>query len=380
MRTSTAVAITLALSLCVGAGTSVAGPCSTSGSGTALGKAAAGLAEHEWCELSTNLSASIMETCSQTGNDHINTYADSMAWDAVRKRVYFIGTPHNGQGKWLVYDTATNSWSATVTSNPPLGCNVSGSCDGTYSNCNGARHGYDHNTADPDGNFYWRYPEQTKIWKWDGSGWSTIADSPYTYNIANAIEYFPERGGLFFFMENNDARFWTRATNSWSSNLLNGSNCSIDGQGYHLFAEYSPAHHLVWFGAGNGGVKSCTYSQNGTIAQEANAPVGLGVTNQLVSADPVGGNFIVHSEEYGTWKEYDPLNNTWSSINWSMPPLWFQGSSGDAALDNIEVAIPDYGVIMYVSYLGGSPKTFIYKHGAASEATQPEQPANLEVR
>ena len=329
-----------------------------------LSQLAAQLEPGEWAELDTGLTASFLET---RPDSNVLQYGDSGCWDPNSRQVFYLGSPHYQPYKFIIYSEDSNSWR---TGPLPFSADT-------------LIHGYDHNAIDPaTGDVYFRKYANRNVYKYSVSGnsWTSIApisSSALEYvQVAGGLEWYPELDGLVF-VDGHEANHgdglarWSRSGNQWSRvpAAMNGIN------EYHNFAEYNPVHHVMWLGGGSQG--SWKLSPTGVLTALGSAPVPLGVSDSLIAADPSSGNYIV-SAENNTWWEFDIVNNSWSSITHSMPPMNYGATLN---LEAINIPISTHGVIMYVKYRGSSspPGVFIYRHapGGAGDETPPSIPSGL---
>ncbi len=388
---------TLGLMALVAAPRALAAPCQTGCAGkTALRCAIDGLSAHQWCEFSTPPTHADMSTCAP-GNPHITTESDTAFWDPVRNQVKFIGSPHQGSDKILTYDEATNDWSGVDSINYP----PTNSCGGSSSGCtnspnvsgvNGCTpsHGYDHNTGDPiSGEWFVQGFDSEFVNRWNGSTWIELPSNYCSNVVTTPIVYFPDRtagAGLFRLCRGDlaDVNFWTRSTNTWSDLNATGCTLSSTSQGIYQWAEYDSVNKLIWFGSRESGSRTCTFKANGTFEQGATQIHTMGPVGALVAHDPAGGGFVVYNEcnttDPNRWRFYNPITKTWSTITWSMPPLYNDNVSTQCAIDNIEATIAEYNAIMYITHGGGdlgNPKVWLYRHTDAIPTTPPAPPTGV---
>ncbi len=363
-----------------------AAPCATTGGSTALESAARGLAAHQWCEFDSGITKDFLDTCGDSLLQ-INTYADSMAWDPVRRQVHFQGSPHNGALRHIVYDEAANRWTTAPVAYTCNGatCNVGPPDNTNQPKCTApVLHAYDNNTIDPaTGDFYWGMFSTERVRKFSGGSWSDIAPPPGA--STGAYKYFPERGGIVS-IAGASVYFWKKSTNSWSTD-----GTVTWGTDYHNAIEYDPVDHLMWLLDGNDGTQHYKMDSSGTItplktsSSPPSALGGFGLTSGLVSVDPISGRFVYFDYSSEGWWQFDITTNTWTSFSsmgiTSMPPLRPGCDGGSCAADNVEVSIPEYGVIMYLAYedKNGNTRTYLYRHSASDPVppTAPPPPANL---
>jgi hypothetical protein len=343
---------------------------------TALGTRAASLQPGYWTEVPTN--GFTYSLIAPDGDDTVLAYANHAVWDPVNKELLFFGGEHidpskSGCGtsmwddtcadranRFLRYIDSTNTW----TTFPHHG-HVAG-------------HTYDHNALDPvTGDFYlrnWPTSFTTGVWKFTRSTqtWSHLpvpSDSIIyeTGTAAGAIAWFPEMGGIVEVLGSfgQVVRFngsqWISLASMGAGSMGAGNNV----------AEYDPVHHLLVFGGGQAaGSKIYKMNSGGNITALTACPARCASDGvNLFTVDPVSGRALLFVA--GSSYDLDIVNNTWAQLP----------SSANAPFSFGRVAIAPistYGVVMALSWSGGDPHVWIYKHAPAAPDTQPPStPSNL---
>jgi len=329
-----------------------------------LGDLAASMSPGTWAELNTegfDEGTLLFTTDDQPGNTtygrRIIDYAESAAWDPVSRQFFFVGGPHAYGWKFIIYKEETNTWREGPL---PFDCQNYGFKSGK--GCAG--HGFDLNTINvAKGEFVWRYRKLApEVMKFDISNetWSRFPMPPSnilsTWDAVNnqygALEWFPERNG-FFSVVGTRMFFYTESTDTWEK--LSGVSLG----NYHNFAEYSPVHKVMLFGGGNSGVPQnqelYKMDVDGSITKLNDAPGGAKIritadssssNGTLIKSDPVSGKYIVLTINKKLY-EYDVVSDIWKQL--SDPPITSHA---------IATAIPEHGVIMYVS----GDVIYLYKH------------------
>ncbi len=179
----------------------------SSGSPTSLGQLADTLQPGQWVEVNTNgfSNGAFLET--NTGP--ITQWSDKGVWDPTRRRFYFMGAPHGGVDKFIIYSADTNTW--TTGQNP---------CQATGTACT-VTHGYEHLTVNPaTGELYYRVYYSPLVFKFEPSTgvWSRIANLPLAapaIQCCGALEWFPDRNELIFVDGDWGVWAYTPGTNTW---------------------------------------------------------------------------------------------------------------------------------------------------------------------
>jgi len=339
----------------------------------------------------------LLDTCG-TSLIWPQTYAASMGYDTLNRRILWHGTPHGGAGLTIKYDVATNLW--TTEARPGL-------CNGTSVACNvgppdnqsqdrcadcSARHAYDGVTCDGAGHMFAQATDN-RIWDFNGTSWSSFATTP-SGSSTGAMVFWPSLGtqGSLVALSNYQNEVWRYDLSSRAWTKI--SNITL-GNTYHGQIEYHPTSDLIWIQSGNGTTQHYRLSLVGgtpTLASLGSAPSDrLGMTDSKCAADPSSTSaFICWDMSEDTegssstgWYAYDIANNTWSSLASqgisSMPPLY--SHRPDLGSSPVTVAVlPDMGVTVWLvaerDDRSGSGGMFVYKHGPGSQQIPPV-PANV---
>lgn len=311
-----------------------------------LGELAAGMSAREWLDITPDTSfGSTYIRC--PGGGHILQYAEGAAWDPIHKKVLFVGHAHYSCWRFISYDAATSQWK-----NEPLAGWMSG-----------LGHAYDHNTVNPANGDFFHHKNYTKaVHKYNVStkSWSKIPDIPDNltgyWACCNGLAYFPEMKGLI--MANNGEIFYYNETlNRWSRSATGLAMGDLNN-----VAEYNPIHKCVLLGGGNGGGTSLhKLDQTGKIHSVKTPPTSVGVTVSVLTVDPVGGKYLLFGSN-GTLYEYDPVGNNWSTVSTGNKEALFVHNRGDGASAAIAVPIPEYGIIMVITWDFWRSKVLLYKH------------------
>ena len=333
-------------------------------SATVLGDLAASMKAGEWRTLTT---VGAVAALGQTGGATGNTipYANSGVWDPVDHAFYFLGSDHfhaTGYSRFIKYSESTNTW--TTLTRPTW----------FWALTETAMHGYDHNAIDPAaGVFYhtpfvknggsrtiYRYNLRTNTWfspfMVSGIGSSACCIS---------MRYFPEYHGLIF-VDGSLGVYGCKigATNTWQM-LKSGATLGD----YHNMSEYNPVHKVVVGGGGNSSGALYKIDSNGTVTTLKNAPVNFRILENVLTVDPVGGDFLLftlNKEFYA----YNVLTDTWTLQTGTVPPIYTTGVTGGAVACVIATPIPEYGVNMFVSCNGSTDCwVSLYKRTASAEIT-----------
>jgi hypothetical protein len=290
--------------------------------------------------------------------DYITQFAEKAAWDPVHQRLLFVGQAHGNcyGGRFVIYDEASNGWSE--------GPWMPGVCQSGTATEPCFSHAYGHNTADPaTGIFYFRQAYTLEFFRYQGNAWSSIpAPKMQSSQCCGSLEFFPDFGKLVFI----DSDWGVHAYDSGQNQWVQLANTSAEDAEPGLpnvpmplsnFAQYNPVKQVLLFG---GGSKLYTLDAQGNFATKSAPPIDLGVTQAVLSVDPVTGAYIVLSGT--TMYQYDVGADSWMTLSTPIPsPLDALTGVQDGL---IQTPIPALGVIAYVKYDFTSSAVMLYKHAA----------------
>src|SRR6266446_6378771 len=338
----------------------------TSAQTTALGSLAASMQPGTWAELQTNnLNATFSSSDMGGGaSGQIIGYTDDAVWDPVSRQVFFLGGDHNASvgttAKFVSYSEATNSWQKRT----------------QPSWASGIVHGYHHSAIDPaTGTFYHRPFTAQVVHRYNiaAQTWDQppLANFPFTgdyNNCCDALEYFPELGGLVWVSGSASVYLYRSSTNQWSTLA---SNLAIGGT-WHS-ARYNPVLQVMIFYSEMTGALY-RLSGSGQVTRLANPPIALyngGLVGPL-TVDPVSGKYLALRPNNGQLYTYDVQTDVWQA----------QSSPTKPNFDVFAVATPisTYGVNLFVSC--GSSATchvYLYKHSGSSPPSTDTTPPTVSI-
>ncbi|HKU15964.1 MAG TPA: hypothetical protein VJQ52_16335 [Steroidobacteraceae bacterium] len=322
---------------------------------SALGDTANAMQEGEWTVLSTNgFNDSILNI-----NGTIFAYSEELKWDTQAGEMHFVGGYHYQPTAHIVYSEANNTWVSR-----PLSSSVFGQ----------PFHSYDHMAINPAGRVMWVRPfgaGGTKLQRYDldAKTWSSTASFSGGTQDAVGIEYFPDMNKVLY-IDEGQTRLYDPVSNSWST--ISGALAGLGP--YHNIAEYSPVHKVMIMGGGNGSRALYRVNASGQITRLKDAPIEIGVTNSIVTVDPVGGNFLVFGRNKSFY-EFDPIRDTWAPL--AKPPFVDLTSDFPDIQGAAAGPVQRYGVIMVTKYDGNASKVYLYKHKHSDPVVAPKPPSNV---
>ncbi len=343
--------------------------------GSALSDLANSMAAGEWAEL-TGVTSTALRTGAPSTGSHL-PYAMSGLWDTIGKKIYYQGADHNTLNlPWMFsFDPATNTWTKLLELNIPS-------------------HGYDHAAFDP-----WRQLIYIRNYGANDAGSNDIYEYSITANtltfrtewpvvtfdnVANGTVWFAglHGAGTSSTLTRGAFMVWNCGTDPggndiilWEPNIGTSSSAwshifpvlpgPTGGGTYHCVAEYSRPFNVAVMGGGNNQTnKMWRLNANRTVTTLADSPIGLGIQQSNMVADPRSGMILVYGNN-DFW-ELDPrgASGTWTQL--PDPPsavLTALGNPGAPDLHSlISIPIVDYGVILYVRCTGGLCNHWLYKH------------------
>lgn len=358
---------------------SLLGGAALSAAASTLGDAAAQLGAGQWTVLNRSgdgagFDYKLIESCQPSGcNDTILNYADKGQWNPNTREIEFLGKGHMAEHKHISYSEASNRW--VTRPRPGWACGVS-------ANCYGMIHGYEHSAMNPaSGDMYARLASSGTVYKWTRAtqSWSQLPNGP-SLEVAIAIEYFPEMGGLLMVGTRNgtgEVHLYRESTGNWTQ-LAGGL-----GMGpYHNVASYNPVHKVVVFGGGNGSTQLYKVDSSGKVGAIAAAPVGVGIMQSVFTVDPASGRHLLFGSGGGFY-EYDVAGNRWSTLSSAGVPL-FRTNDSNRIWMRVAVPVSTHGVVAFLSEEGANTRVLLYRHAASvaapADTTPPAAPSGLTIR
>lgn len=347
---------------------------------SALGNLAASMQPGEFKVLNTNNFGGGAVFTPSGGDGSIMEYSDEAQRNPITKKIYIIGCAKGSvppgyicgsstslDGKFIVYDEATNSWaempSAPISLFP---------------------HSFDRAALDPaTGDYYYRSQDANSkpiIMRLSGGSWNQLPNIPNSDGANDAIEYFPELGGLVAIDPESGGvgavYLYKPSDNSWQ-NLASPLPLGVVSH----FTEYSAKHKLMFLGGGWQTARTLfKLDATGKLTRVADPPIDLEIRacGSVNTVDPVSGNLVIFSCD-GNVYSYDPVSNAWAKHG-----THTLASAGYGALLTAAVPAPEYGVIFLASYYGGGKGDVkLYKHSPGSallDTVPPAAPLNLKVK
>ena len=311
---------------------------------------------------SPGFGGSLLASC--TSGSTILEWSNKGSWNPIGKKAHFVGQGHVSCAKHIVYDETSDQWSTAAN---PSGIGSFG-------------HGYEHNTVNPaTGDIYYRNYSSDRIEKFSAGtgGWSSVPNVGTSVQVAGAVEYFPDAGGMLFvdgdfgvYFLNTQSGQWTLVANT---TIVHDSSLPTLSMGsLHNFASYNPQDQAVYFGGGDGSRSFYKIDRQLRITSAANSPVTIGIHSAMTVPDPASGAQLVFGNN-GQLYSYNSANDSWSN----------QGGHEvmNNALDwRIAIPITSHGVIMFLAWNFDNSKVLLYRHASGSGipvAVRPVAPIGL---
>jgi hypothetical protein len=307
-------------------------PTSTNPGSSSLGTLAASMSTGQWNDfVMGGMNGSLLDA---GGGRSITEYSARGHWDPVRRKVQYWGQGHYTAEKLITWDEASNQWSV-----------------GPTANVSSIGHAYYHLALDPaSGDLYLHgyNSTATKRKPYNGS-WSAIAPGPNNASlVAGGLEWFPAlnggAGGLVY-VDQASVQTWNPSTNAWT---VRGS---LSGLGpYNIWI--AAAAGAVYFGGGDGSSATYRMSASGAVSSAPSTPIGGGVGAGIVLQHP-DGNQLLQFAPGATGAIYRFNGSSWVAHG--------THQIGGLTLHRFGVPIRDHGVVLFISYSGGSPIVKLYR-------------------
>jgi fibronectin type III domain protein len=323
-----------------------------------LAMLAASMAAGSWAMLpSNNIDATLLD---DGADGNALGYTDGITFDPVTETFLYLGGDHAALSIFATYDAGTNAWSQ----NPrapwmPMPTDF----------LRGMMHAYHHSAIDPAGrHFYHRFGSYLHSYNIDTQTW----DSPMPairptappfgdyINCCDALEYFPELGGVVWASGDESAPgaghvyLYNDAMDQWS---VLSSNVDLSGT-WHT-ASYNPVYKVVIFFSAQTN-KLYKLDSSGQITQISSPPFtvydGSGYVGVL-TVDPVSGKYVALSATSRDLYTYDVPTDTWQAqASTNMPDL--------ASKPIVATPVAVYGVIFYTACrVANGCQIYLYKYG-----------------
>ena len=339
---------------------------------TALGNLARSMAPGTWAQLTAANQDAVLGVGNVSGT--MIHFCNSMPWNPFSKVIEIIGMDHNwGMQRHVRYDVKTNQF-ILVAADDGLGTQV--------------QHGYDHNTVNPfTGDLYHRFysgftgtiSSFKKVL--GGSSFVALPGVSASDQVAIGATWWSgpfvgggSQGSFMIFNSGNalgnanDGQIlaYNPLSNTWFFNKQAMAPFYGSGSTYHSVIEYSSIKNVAVYGGGNVAPNRLwRLNSDGSFIAMPNVPAGKGVGIQqgLLVNEPVSGNFLLLSA--GELWELNPTGSgTWTQQTGARVPPGAVGVPGPSNPEAVIVsAIPDYGVVAFITQPGHTGATFfLYKH------------------
>jgi len=329
-------------------------------------------------------------------------FKDKAVWNPINNTAMILGgshpniTPPNPYGqKFVKYTDSTNTWAELIRPScglygPDPQCTVP-----PFPYDTGPAHDYHHSTINPTtGDFYHRQyglsdagSRQVMKFSQATQSWSQCTPMTGGTNVAEILQYFPERNSLIYI----DGDWGVTELSLASGNCTSGTWTSLTGaaagiSSYHIQGAYSSLCACILY-VGQDTTAMWRLNSNGTKTQVANAPQQPGIPQNpgtpqgvIFTTDPVSQHILMWwtGNAATTMYDYNPTTNTWATISRGSP--MFPGPEGGVT-ETVAIPIASYGVIMFVSSGSSSGGQIrLYRHSAgALDTTAPTAPSGLTV-
>jgi len=296
-------------------------------------------------------------------------YTNRASWNPFNKTLMILGGAHTSSStgcnetRFVKYTESTNTWTSTLPNPCPNFDNAFGG---------GIGHAYNHNAIDSSrGDFYHRQYASGKVMVFTHATqtWSQIPPIPRAFQVAGALEYFPNRNSLVFLDGEHGVWEFDLDSNAWTQRASTGNGGftpQLTGLGpYHNLSQYSSLCQCVLLGGGGGSQALYKFGSNGSITRMANTPFDLEIPQSsggsawgsVMTVDPASGLILAWNSN-GTGYEFNPVANTYRTTGLKAP---FTPTTAGGIFNVVAAPVADHGVVIFV-VSGSSSKVFLYKH------------------
>jgi hypothetical protein len=331
-----------------------------------LAQAAQSMAVGTWLNFPIPNLDSVLVT---TGSSNI-TFSNSMAWDAFRKKMVFIGADHGapvppiGPGLLRIeYDEATH----TVAVVPPHP-GVTG-------------HGYGHTTVNPfNGDIYHQVYNSRQVKRFNGTSWSNLPLWTGLNNITASCAWWKSglsgvgvQGAYVAFNPGNGAGNqndgqiigYDPIAAAWTINFGGAAPNAGPPTYSEVVAMSDVKNCFVYSGPGYGG-RMFRMNADRSTTELTTCPITVGVQSANIVPCPVSGDILILRG--GVLRALNPSGvGTYSTLTGSRTPPPLGGSPmgvGDPGAPHnvVSGAIPDHGVDMYWTATTSAASCWLFKH------------------
>lgn len=290
-------------------------------------------------------------------------WQNRMIWNPVAGTIETMGggVGHLDPCYWHRYILATNSNDSYV-----------------ISDADGGNHGFEHVTCNPfSGENYLRKYNAGWINKWTSSttpSYSTIAQNPTGSNIIAPIEWWRgsitgggAQGLLTHVSSYGVVDFYNPLTNTW---LAGTSVPQMTQNAYNLVSAYSAVKNVMVFGGWNPEpYRLWKVRSDRSCIRMNDAPVRVNLYDVSFIADPITGNFLVHTKDRQFW-ELNPDGGgglgTWTQLP-NAPDgsgsLGRVSTNGNGSAGCGVACLQELGVVAFISLYNTNAYLHLYKHG-----------------
>jgi hypothetical protein len=339
MRTRLGALVLVSMLYCAAADVAVAQT-------TQLGQLAGSMQPGTWAVLNTSNMASALGASGASGTNL--GYGDDMAWHPGSRRAFYIGGDHNDIAEFFSYNETNNSWQ--LLSRPSwIGSST--------------MHGYNHTAINAAAGLIYHRPfSANRLQRYNiaTGAWTTLTP-PFSSDRApccDAIEHFPEMGGVIWVRGWGDVWLLNESNGSWTklTTLPAGSTWQV--------AEYNPVHKVMVFAIAERLYKMSSTGQVTQLRNHGGRIYDGSGYNGIFTVDPVSGDYLHLTATSRQFYTYNVLTDTWTQR--ANPTISGLSSTMIAA-----TPVSTYGVVLFAVCDGGDCRTVIYKHAASSGTPPP---------
>lgn len=304
---------------------------------TALSILALSMSPGTWSKLKTIKPRSLWSAPPPSKGLHIGTWSDDAHWDSRSGQFLFFGVRKTR--KFVAYSEEQNAWRVIPFHEEPNAPGLKQKYGHQYSN----------NALDPEQSRFYtgvrRYDIQAKTW--------AHLPTPKPGKNSMVYEYFSAMNGLLSLARSPPGilRFYDEHTGVWKKLGV------IPVHGYHSVASHNPFQQEVLFGGGNDSRSIVILSKDGSFRKMKDFPERLTVRYDIVTVDPISGNYLFMLPKLKKLYEFDSKKNDYRLVDDFKETPW-PFHRYDAP---VVAYIPEYDVTMWVDR-----EVHLYKHKSLS--------------
>jgi hypothetical protein len=245
----------------------------------------------------------------------------------------------------------------------------------------------------PTSRTFWRYKASTNDWRTVPEGGTPNPCPTSGADVHTTAIWFPELNGFLFCTGNyNGIWYYNVGTNAWLQLQQNNGGSLPYWGDYQNMSSYSPVHHVAIMGGGIPGPGNSNkvfyrIDADKTVRRVTPAPEGYSVNGAILTVDPASGDFLFFSNNNTVYR-LNPMTANGAYVGaWTQVPapagghkIFTYGSTDygyQSTWGTVAAPISNHGVVMFLSWNNGDPKTYLYKLTPFTPPIPPKAPTGI---